>query len=65
MKQIIIIAIVAVAGYVMYANWDKINTTFTGGVQNERTIKTIQTVNQGRNNLNGEAQEVLDNNGGY
>ena len=42
MKQIIIIAIVAVAGYFMYANWDKINTTFTGGVQNERTIKIYE-----------------------
>ena len=65
MKQIIIIAIVAVAGYFMYANWDKINTTFTGGIQNERTVKTIQAVNQGRNEMNSEAQDVLNNNGGY
>ena len=65
MKQIIIIAIVAVAGYFMYANWDKINTTFTGGIQNERTLKTIQAVNQGRNEMNSEAQDVLNNNGGY
>lgn len=62
MKQIIIVTIVAVAGYFIYANWDKINTTFTTGVQNERTVKTIQAVNQGRNNLNSEAQEVLNNN---
>ena len=65
MKQIIIVAIIAVAGYFMYANWDKINTTFTGGIQNERTLKTIQAVNQGRNEMNSEAQDVLNNNGGY
>lgn len=65
MKQIIIIAIIATAGYFMYANWDKINTTFAGSIQNERTIKTIQAVNQGRNNLNNEAQDVLDNNKEY
>lgn len=65
MKQIIIVAIIAVAGYFMYANWDKINTTFTGGIQNERTVKTIQAVNQGRNEINSEAQDVLNNNGGY
>lgn len=65
MKQIIIVAIIAVAGYFMYANWDKINTTFTGGIQNERTVKTIQAVNQGRNEMNSEAQDVLNNNGGY
>ena len=65
MKQVIIVAIIAVAGYFMYANWDKINTTFTGGMQNERTLKTIQAVNQGRNEMNSEAQDVLNNNGGY
>lgn len=65
MKQVIIVAIIAVAGYFMYANWDKINTTFTGGIQNERTLKTIQAVNQGRNEMNSEAQDVLNNNGGY
>lgn len=65
MKQVIIVAIIAVAGYFMYANWDKINTTITTGVQNERTVKTIQAVNQGRSNLNKEAQDILDNNGGY
>ncbi len=65
MKQVIIVAIIAVAGYFMYANWDKINTTFTGGMQNERTVKTIQAVNQGRNEMNSEAQDVLNNNGGY
>ncbi len=65
MKQVIIVAIIAVAGYFMYANWDKINTTFTGGIQNERTVKTIQAVNQGRNEMNSEAQDVLNNNGGY
>ena len=65
MKQVIIVAIIAVAGYFMYANWDKINTTFTSGIQNERTLKTIQAVNQGRNEMNSEAQDVLNNNGGY
>lgn len=65
MKQVIIVSIIAVAGYFMYANWDKINTTFTGGIQNERTVKTIQAVNQGRNEMNSEAQDVLNNNGGY
>ena len=65
MKQVIIVAIIAVAGYFMYANWDKINTTFTGGIQNERTLKTLQAVNQGRNEMNSEAQDVLNNNGGY
>ena len=65
MKQVMIVAIIAVAGYFMYANWDKINTTFTGGIQNERTLKTIQAVNQGRNEMNSEAQDVLNNNGGY
>ena len=65
MKQVIIVAIIAVAGYFMYANWEKINTTFTGGIQNERTLKTIQAVNQGRNEMNSEAQDVLNNNGGY
>ena len=65
MKQVIIVVIIAVAGYFMYANWDKINTTFTGGIQNERTLKTLQAVNQGRNEMNSEAQDVLNNNGGY
>lgn len=62
MKQIIIITIIAAGVYFAYVNWDKINTTITTGARNERTVQTIKAVNEGRANLNNEAQEVLDGN---
>ncbi len=62
MKQIIIITIIAIGVYFAYINWDKINTTITTGIKNEKTFQTINTINEGRTNLNNEAQEVLDNN---
>ena len=62
MKQIIIITIIAAGIYFAYSNWDKINTTVTTGVQKERTVQTIKAVNEGRTNLNNEAQEILNSN---
>jgi len=62
MKQLIIISIIACIIYLAYINWDKINTTISTGIKNEKTFQTIQTVNIERNNLNSEAQGVLDNN---
>lgn len=62
MKQIIIITILVLGFYFAYINWDKINTTLTTDIKKERTVQTINAVNEGRNNLNKEAEDVLNNN---
>ena len=62
MKQLIIITILALGLYFVYTNWDKINTTVQTDIRKERTVQTINAVNEGRNNLNKEAEEILNNN---
>ncbi len=62
MKQIIIITILALGFYFAYINWDKINTAIQTDIKNEKTIQTINAVNEGRNNLNQEAEQILNNN---
>lgn len=62
MKQLIIITILALGLYFAYTNWDKINTTVQTDIKKERTVQTINAVNSGRDNLNKEAEEILNNN---
>jgi len=62
MKQFIIITLLALGFYFAYINWDKINTSIQSDIKKERTIQTINAVNDGRANLNNEVQEVLNNN---
>lgn len=62
MKQIIIITIIALGFYFTYINWDKINTSIQTDIKKEKTIQTINAVNEGRNNLNQEAEQILNNN---
>lgn len=62
MKQLIIITILALGLYFVYTNWDKINTTVQTDIKKEKTVQTINAVNEGRNSLNQEAEEILNNN---
>ena len=60
MKQVIFIILLVCGLYFVYVNWNKINTTITTDIKNERTVQTIKAVNEGRNSLNKEAEDILN-----
>lgn len=57
MKNIVILAIVAVCGYMVYTNWDNISSTVENAVKNEKTIKAV---NDGRSQVNQDVENAMN-----